>query len=54
LYDLEQEMVRHQGEQIQALVLANGGLSRALASLEWSHQILGRLTKATGELIAVS
>jgi hypothetical protein len=54
LYELEQELVRHQGEQIQALVVANEGLNRAIASLERSHAILARLTKATGELIGVN
>jgi hypothetical protein len=47
LYDLELELFHEQGEAI-------AGLRRALESTQRSHEILGRLLKATGELMGVS
>ena len=53
LYDLQVEMYRSQGNQIAGLRQAADGCARAIESLERSHDILGKLMKATSELIGV-
>ncbi|HMF95113.1 MAG TPA: hypothetical protein VKE96_12495 [Vicinamibacterales bacterium] len=53
MYDLQVEMHRSQGNQILGLRQAADGCTRAIEGLEKAHEILGRLMKATSELIGV-
>ena len=53
MYDLQVEMFRNQGNQILGLRAAIDGCTRAIESLERQHEILGKLMKATSELIGI-
>jgi hypothetical protein len=54
MYDLQIELVRHQGDQILGLRQAVEGATRAVESLERSHQIVAKLMKATGDLMGTN
>jgi hypothetical protein len=54
MYDLEIELVRHQGDQIAGLKQAVAGATAAIESLERSHVIVAQLMKATGDLIGTN
>jgi len=47
LYELQLELFDHQGDEIEALRKANASLLR-------SHEVLGKLLKATAELAGFS
>lgn len=53
MYDLQIELVRHQGEQIEGLRQVAQGAVKAIDSLERSHEIVVKLMKATAQLIGV-
>jgi len=46
MYDLQTELLRNQGQQIR-------GLRLAIESVERQQEILGKLMKATSELIGI-
>jgi len=54
MYDLQIELVRHQGDQIEGLRHAIEGATRAVESLERSHEIVAKLMKATGDLMGTN
>jgi tRNA threonylcarbamoyladenosine modification (KEOPS) complex Cgi121 subunit len=51
MYDLQIELVRHQGDQIDGLKHAIDGATKAIESLERSHAIVAKLMTATGDLM---
>lgn len=53
MYDLQTELVRHQGEQIEGLRQTAQGAVKAIESLERSHEIVVKLMKATADLMGV-
>jgi len=56
MYDLLVEMHRSQGNLLNLILglrQAADGCTRAIEGLEKAHEILGRLMKATSELIGV-
>ena len=53
MYDLEVELLHHQGNQIEGLKHAVDGATKAIESLERSHAIVAKLMKATGELMGL-
>jgi hypothetical protein len=54
MYDLQIELVRHQGEQIDGLKQTVAGATAAIESLERSHIIVAKLMKATGDLMGTN
>jgi hypothetical protein len=54
MYDLQIELIRHQGEQITGLRHTIEGATKAVESLERSHEIVAKLMKATGDLMGTN